>query len=144
MISPSWYPDKKQLRQFAAIALPGFGLIGAMVIRLSESLTPQNCLDSVNAANVLWSLGAVIFVVGLIAPFVIRPIYITMMALALPIGLVISAVLLRAIFYLFFAPLGVIFRLMGRDPLRLRKPAGSTYWIDHPQRTNLATYYRQS
>jgi len=144
MINPSWYPDHKQLRQFAMIALPGFGLFGLMVLKWSDRLELANVFASVNAANVLWGIGGLVFLVGLAAPEAIRPVYVLMMALALPIGLVISAVLLRAIFYLFFTPLGLLFRLVGRDPLRLRKPLGPTFWLEHPQRTDLTSYYRQA
>jgi hypothetical protein len=144
MITPSWYPNRSQLRQFAMISLPGFGLVGAVVMRWSETLAWGNVLASVNPANVLWAVGALVFLVGLASPEAIRPLYLLMMALTLPIGWVVSALLLRGIFYLVFTPLGLVFRLIGRDPLRLKKPAGDSFWLDHPDRVDAASYYQQS
>lgn len=134
MINPSWYPSKKQLRQFAAICLPGFALIGWLSFRQGRP----------TAAYVCWSIGVAAFLVGMPFPDVLRPLYAVLMAITLPIGWLVSAVFLRVIFYLVFTPVGLVFRMMRRDPLRLTRPTGDTYWLDHEQRTDLASYYRQS
>lgn len=133
MINPTWYPSRKQLRQFAAICLPGFGLFGWMLWPARPT-----------AAEVCWGIGAAAFLIGLPFPDVLRPLYAFLMAITLPIGWLVSAVLLRVIFYLVFTPIGLVFRMMGRDALRLKRSSGNTYWLDHRQRTDLANYYRQS
>ena len=47
------------------------------------------------------------------------------------LGKLISPVALGILFYGMITPLGVIARLVGKDPLRLRRdPGASTYWID--------------
>jgi len=48
-------------------------------------------------------------------------------------GSLISYGVLAAAYYGFLSPLGLLFRLLGRDPLRLKRPAGETYWV--PART---------
>lgn len=135
MITPSWYPTRKQLRQFAMAALPGFGLIGLFVWRMG---------GSVQTAYTVAAIGPVVSVAGLVWPESIRWLYLLLCGLAFPIGWVVSAVLLRAIFYGLFTPVGFVFRLMGRDPLRMKKPAGSTYWLEHPERGEIASYFRQA
>lgn len=135
MIAPSWYPDRRQLREFAVIALFGFGLIALLVWWKT---------DSTRAATILAAIGAATFIVGLPFPTAVRPLYALLMGIALPIGWVLSNVLLLAIFYLAFTPLGIVFRLRGRDPLRIRKPNVDSYWIDHAPRTDAASYYRQA
>lgn len=136
MITPNWYPQNKQLRQFAAAGLVGFGVLG---------LSSYYKWHSPNAAYVLWALAGLTFFVGMIAPEGIRPLYTLLMAVTLPIGWVVSAVLLRIIFYVFLAPIGFVFRIIGRDSLRLKRPPpGGSLWIDHPDRTDLESYFRQA
>jgi hypothetical protein len=135
MIAPSWYPSRRQLRQFAVICVFGFGLIALLV---------WSQTGSTRAPMILAGVGVAAFLVGLPFPTAIRPLYALLMAIALPIGWVLSNILLMIIFYLAFTPLGLVFRLMGRDPLRIRKPIVDSYWIDHPPRTDAASYYRQA
>ena len=135
MISPNWYPNTRQLRQFAVICLFGFGLIGLMVLRVGGSF---------RAATVLWIVGAVIMLVGLARPEAVRIVYVVLTAITLPIGWAVSAVLLRTLFYLVVTPLGLVFRLVGRDALRLRRPRTDSYWLEHVERTEAVSYFRQS
>jgi hypothetical protein len=145
VIKPNWYPGEKQLRQFAGISLPGFGLIGLVVVYHSDTLTLSNVFASVNAANVLWAIGAVVFFVGMILPEAIRPVYGLLMLVTLPIGWLISAFFLRLIFYGVMTPIGFFFKLTGRDPLRLRRPEGAaSFWLDHRDRAELSSYFRQA
>ena len=46
------------------------------------------------------------------------------------LGMLVSPIALGALFYLAFVPIGLLMRLAGKDPLRLRRDAGSaSYWI---------------
>ena len=135
MLAPSWNPKHKELRQFAIISLFGFGLFGAVAYLRFQWIT---------AAYVLWIVGALTFLVGLISPGAVLGVYILLMAIAMPIGWVVSNVLLITLFYLVMTPLGLMFRLIGRDPLRRKKPATESYWLAHEQRAAGASYYRQS
>ena len=60
-----------------------------------------------------------------------------------PIGWTVSRVILAILFYGVFTPVGVLFRLLGRDALGLQpKPAADTYWT--PRRTaEVRDYFRQ-
>lgn len=135
MIAPSWYPTDRQLRQFALISLVGFPLIGLVFSRFH--------VDA-RLFKVMAGVGVVVALVGLVSPKTIRPLYALLIAITMPIGWVISNVLLRVIFYLLFTPLGLIFRLIGRDPLVIRRPAGDSYWRDVRATPDLASYYRQA
>jgi hypothetical protein len=141
MLAPNWYPDQKQLRQFALACLPGFAFVGVMIHLYGHSLA------SVGQNPLFWILtgiGALLCVLGLAIPGAIRPVYVLLMGLTMPIGLIVSHVFLRVIFYLIFTPLGVLFRIVGRDPLLIGKPSTDSYWQMHPQRTDPLSYYRQS
>lgn len=135
MIAPSWRPEPRQLRQFAWIALPGFCLFGWLALRWT---------GSTNWALGLAASGVFVAVLGSFVPRAVLPIYLVMMALAYPIGFVVSELLLRAIYYGAFAPVGLLFRVIRRDPLRLRKPQASSYWTHRRQRTDPLAYFRQA
>lgn len=46
------------------------------------------------------------------------------------LGKVVSPIALGILFYFVFLPIGVLMRLAGKDPLRLKRdPAASSYWI---------------
>ena len=135
MITPSFRPDAKQLRQFAWIALPGFCLFGWMALRAT---------GSTNLALGLAAFGAVLAVVGSLVPRAVLPIYLAMMVLAYPIGFVVSEVLLRAIYYGAFTPVALLFRVIRRDPLRLRKPQVDSYWTRRRERNDPLGYFRQA
>ena len=136
MIEPNWYPGRKQLRQFAAASLVGFALIGYFVV--------YRKVHSLNGAYACAAIGILSFLVGMVRPESIRPLYALLMGLTLPIGWLISAVFLRIIFYGFFTPIGIVFKIAGRDPLKTRKPAGASFWIDHRDRTDSESYFRQA
>jgi hypothetical protein len=135
VISPSFRPDDKQLRQFAWIALPGFCLFGWLMLRLT---------GSTNLALGTAAFGAALCVVGSFAPRAVLPAYLALMALTFPIGWVVSELLLRLIYYGIFSPLGLIFRAIRRDPLRLRKPQTDSYWTRRRERRDQLSYYRQA
>jgi hypothetical protein len=82
--------------------------------------------------------------VGLARPATVTPLFAVAMALALPIGWVITRVILGFLFFGLFTPVGWLFRRLRRDPLRLRKPQLSSYWSPAPSRTDTESYFRQS
>ena len=62
-----------------------------------------------------------------------RPIYVGWMVLAFPIGWTVSQAMLALMFYGLFTPIGLLFRLIGRDPLQLSRRSGlETYWTPKP------------
>ena len=62
---------------------------------------------------------------------------------AIVIGYVVSAVLLRAIYYLLFTPMALWFRICGKDAMQRQLDAGgSSYWQDHPGGRSPASYFR--
>lgn len=46
------------------------------------------------------------------------------------LGKVVSPIVLGIIFFGILTPVGFVGRLMGRDPLRLKRGAAATYWVD--------------
>jgi hypothetical protein len=65
-------------------------------------------------------------------------------ALALPIGFAVGHVLLAAVWYGLFTPVGLIMRLLGRDPL-CRRPdrEAESYWRPRSPQRDVRRYFRQ-
>jgi hypothetical protein len=134
MIQMDWNPPARTLRQFAWACPIGFGLIGWLVQRVS---------------GVTWwpyagvGVGLVLLAVGLARPISLRPVYVAVMAVGAPIGWIVSSVLALVFFFLVLTPIGLFFRLIGRDPLLLRARDRTTYWREHQAETDPRGYYRQ-
>jgi len=64
------------------------------------------------------------------------------MRLAHVLGWVNSRVLLTALFFLVLTPMGLVLRLAGRDPLRLRRREGSG-WSPYPPRFRDPKHYER-
>jgi hypothetical protein len=92
----------------------------------------------------LCGAGAALGGVGLLWPAAVRPVYTGWIFVAFPIGWTVSRLLLMAVFFLVFTPIGLVFRLAGRDPLRLRRPPRGSRWHDRGAPRDSESYLRQS
>ena len=128
-------PAPRMLRQFSGLWIVFFGLMAAWQgVHHGRHTT----------AMVLAILAVTIGPLGIAAPSLIRPVFIGWMALVYPIGWVVSRVVLGALFYGLVTPVAVVFRVMGRDELRLKpRPDAQTYWVSKPQVVDKARYLRQ-
>jgi hypothetical protein len=126
---------QRTLRQFAGLTLVVFGGLAAW-----QGLVQHRFW----LALVLAGTAALVGSIGLARPEAIRPLYATLLALTHPIGRVVSMILMAGMFYLIFTPLGLLFRLVGRDALHTRLPARPSHWIQKPAVTDVRSYFRQS
>ena len=79
-----------------------------------------------------WSVGvaAAFAVVAMVVPRVLAVPNKLWMKLGLMLAKVVSPIALGILFYLVFMPIGLVMRIAGKDPLRLRfDPAAKSYWI---------------
>jgi hypothetical protein len=113
-------PSAKMLRQFAGLWLVVFGGLAAW-----RAWHGQAGLWT----DVLAAAAVVVGAVGLAWPAVVRPIYTGWMMAAFPIGWTISKIVLGFMLYVVFTPIGMVFKLMGRDALRLRRGHAASYWM---------------
>jgi hypothetical protein len=82
---------------------------------------------------------------GLIRPGSIRWLFKLAMAIATPIGLVVSTVLLAVIFYVVITPFSWVFKMMRRDALARRlDPTLKSHWVEREQVTDPRRYWHQS
>src|SRR5262249_43752382 len=90
MITPEWRPSENQLRQFSGICLLGFPALGFVLWRSSGSVWPF---------LVLMAIGILVCSIGLARPRAVYPVYVALLAVSLPIGWVVSGILLRLVFF---------------------------------------------
>ena len=130
-------PDKKELRKFGLIALVVLGA-AAVILRFAFGMTDVGVLLIVGA-------GLCIFLISLVCAKVTRIIYLGLAFATLPIGLVISVLLMAAFYFLVLTPVGLVFKIIGRDALHRKfEPDATTYWTKRQQTDNPERYFHQS
>lgn len=80
-----------------------------------------------------WSVGvaAAFAVVAMAIPRVLALPNKLWLKLGLLLGKIVSPIALGILFYLVFMPIGMVMRLLGKDPLKLKRdPAAASYWVD--------------
>lgn len=136
LIEINWNPKKKELRNFALIALIASILL-AILLYILKGVRIQ-------WPGVIAAVGFVIFLSSFISLKLTRIIYLGLILVTFPIGWAISMILLTAFYFLLLTPLGFFFRLLGRDPLCRKFDSDvKSYWLDHRQTDNLDRYFHQ-
>lgn len=137
-------PNRRMLRSFGFIGLFAFSGLAAMASYrwlLFKGL-------SINAAEttrwVFAALAAYSGLFALLAPPLLRPLYVVLTVAAYPIGLVMSYVIVGIMFFLVITPMALVFKLIGRDAMNRRfEPGAPSYWIVRHPPKSVARYFRQ-
>jgi hypothetical protein len=128
-------PSRKTLRQFAGLSLVIFGGMAVWQGLVRGHTAP---------ASIFAVLALAIGPLGLARPEAIRWIYIGWMVLAFPIGWTVSQLMLALLFFGLFTPIGLVFKLIGRDPLhRARRVDVASYWAPKASPVDLRRYFKQ-
>jgi hypothetical protein len=135
MIAFNPNPGARELRAFARIWFPLFATALGGVLWWRTG--------SIAAASWVWSVGAVLTAVMLASARVARAAFVALVLVTYPVGLVVSYVVLGAMFFLVFTPIGVLMRLAGRDPLGLRARARGSHWLPYDQDDRPERAFRQ-
>ena len=145
MIQPTWAPDRASLQRFGIVGVVAFGLLAAWVAWRSSLLgIPLGREPARTTAIVLGSLAAVCGVLAAAAPRALLPLHVGLTLLTLPIGLVVSHVLLAVVYFGLLTPIGWALRLARRDPLsRGFRPDLPTYWVPEETSRDPRRYLRQ-
>lgn len=136
LLKVNWHPTHKELRSFGTIALIATVLISVLLYAI-KGLGPRWILP-------ISALGLIIFVASRISIKLTRIIYLGLTMLTLPIGFAISFVLLAAFYYIVITPIGLVFRLVRRDPLCRRfDNITKSYWLRRKPAETIDRYFRQ-
>lgn len=135
IVDINWHPSPRELRVFAGLQWLFCGVVSFYLWRQHEALWTALCVMSISS---LLAVG------GLLAPRALRPVYVAWMLAVFPIGWIVSHLVLAAVYYLVFTPVGFALRLMGHDPLERRwDRAASSYWKARPQPPEPSRYFRE-
>jgi len=125
--------EKRQIRSFA-IAL-------AVVLAILGSLP---ALKGREPIIWLYILSAIILVLGLFSPIILRPVFKVWMLIARAIGIFNTYLFLSLIFYLIFSPIGLILRILRKDFLdRNIEPNKTSYWKPSEEPESADEYFHQ-
>jgi hypothetical protein len=137
-------PDRSTLRKFGFIALVGFALVALLAYMEWAIFAMGLGAARIPVTAVFAALAGVTALFSLVLPRANLPIYVGLTLIALPIGLVLSYVIMATIFYLVITPIGLAVRALGRDPLERRfLPEAATYWQDARPTPPRERYFRQ-
>jgi hypothetical protein len=135
MLEINWNPQRRELRQFSAALLIATAAIGGI---LWWRLGPNRI------SQALWIGGPTLAFLGFVVPPAIRPVFVGLSLVAFPIGYVIGFLALALVYYLLVTPIGLVFRLLGRDPLNRRFDSErASYWIRRPETPSAKRYFQQ-
>jgi hypothetical protein len=133
LVEINWNPSERQLRQFGIICLFALPLVGwfwggGPVI-----------------VGWLGVIGLAFAFAGVVLPKTLKPCFLALTFVAAPIGVVSGELAMLLIYVAVFLPIGIVFRCVGRDALRLKADRqATTYWQVKNQSGSVASYYRQS
>ena len=127
-------PKPRDLRVFATLWLIFLGTFAALALRKGNP----------TLAAILGSLALIVGALGLIAPPTVRLVYLAAVYVTFPIGFVVSHLILGLVYFLLITPIGLLMRLLGRDPLQRRfEPKRTSYWESKTESRSPASYLKQ-
>ncbi len=107
-----------------------FGLVVGGVLAAIGAIAFLKNGDAGAVTTSLLFAGGALILLALAAPGLLTLPNQLWMKLGFVLGLVMTPVVMGAVYVTTFLPIGLIMRLKGHDPLkRKRKPAGESYWI---------------
>jgi hypothetical protein len=135
MIEMSRKPTTQELRWFGLIMLVFFCAVAAVVyFKLGARV----------AAFGLIGAGALLALLFYAVGPLRVPMYLAWMRIFFPLGWIVSHAIVAVIYYLIVTPIGLIMRVVGRDPMRRRfDRSAKSYWVATRRDGNLSQYFRQ-
>lgn len=145
LLEIQWHPDRGQLRGFGLICVVVFVALGAWVRLAHTVFWLELGPDTARGVAIgFWMVAAGCGGLAAVAPTMLRPLYLLLTVIGLPIGFVIAHVVMAMVFFGLFTPIGLVFRLIGRDALERRLDRNaSTYWVPRRPAASASRYFRQ-
>ena len=136
----NWKPSPPELRSFGRSLMIGFPIIAVVLFCIAALRTWSMPTWPLWVAIAGFGIGAICRAVPAIAP----PFYYAWYGFGCSMGFIITNVVISAIYYLVFAPIGFFLRATGRDPMERKfLPPDATYWKDAEKIASSERYFRQ-
>ena len=129
----NWKPSIRQLRTF--------GFTSLLALPLTAGLWTHGSTTAVILAAIA---GAAIALIALLRPLSLRPLVVALNIATWPLVTVVHELVLLAAFYGVIVPVGLLFRLIGRDALQLKiDRRAASYWQPKKQPAGARSYFRR-
>jgi len=79
---------------------------------------------------ILGTCSIVFFLITFFKADILRPLNKLWMSFGLFLGMIVSPIVMGAIFFIIFTPIGILMRLFGRDELLLKFKIKPSYWTN--------------
>ena len=79
---------------------------------------------------ILGTCSIVFFLITFFKADILRPLNKLWMSFGLFLGMIVSPIVMGAIFFIIFTPIGILMRLFGRDELLLKFKVKPSYWTN--------------
>jgi hypothetical protein len=136
----NWKPGPPELRSFGRSLMIGFPIVAVVLFIIAVLRTWSVPVWPLWVALGGFGVGAICRTVPAVAP----PFYYLWYGFGCSMGFIITNVVISAIYYLVFAPIGFCLRATGRDPMERKfLPVDTTYWKDAEKITDSERYFRQ-
>lgn len=143
MIALDFRPDRKKLREFGVLAFFVFGGLAALtwvakgpgvwLASLGSWVVPLLCAVAISS-----------LAFSVVFPSGNRPLYVGLMLVGYPVGIVISYTLLAVLFFGVIGPVSVGLRIARRGhTLRTLDPRLGSYWSTRTGERSVESYFRQ-
>ena len=109
-------------RKFAFPVGIAFLLLGGIVLWRGHS----------SVALVLGTVAGLLLLAGLVIPTLLGPVYRAWMGFALLLSKVTTPIFMGITFFLVIAPIGLLMRLVGRNPV-VRRETDNSFWVPRPE-----------
>lgn len=136
LLEINWRPVDKHLREFGQAAL-------AMLTGVALLLHLVKGLDATFALYIC-AAGLLIYLLSLVWAPLTKPIYLGLMIVAFPIGWIVSHLLMGIIYFFVITPIGLVFKLIRRDPLQRHfDRTARSYWVRRRTSGSAKRYFQQ-
>jgi hypothetical protein len=129
------HPDTRKVRQFAF----------ALIILLCAGTVKAFLRMQQTAGWTLLALAAAVGLCALVKPQLLRPVYVVVTLVTFPLGWTISRLIVVLLYYGLVTPVACLFRLAGRDRLRLKHAAKlqASNWTERKGNDEPGRYLKQ-
>ena len=114
--------DKQGYRKFGIVT-------GAILVVLFGLIIPY--LFSLNYPKWPWIISAVLVAWALLAPMTMKHLYRTWMRFGLVMNWINTRLILGILFYGMFMPMGLLFKLIGKDPMHRKLDKSISSYREH-------------
>lgn len=120
MLDKSKFNDRKEWRKFGI----NVGVIFLIVALIQLIFGKEHWLFFLG-------ISAFLFLLGLVLPVVLKPIFILFSYLGMVMGWIMTRVILTVLFYLVITPIGLFSKVVRKRFLELKLlPSAESYWIN--------------